>query len=118
MGSNQRHAECVNLLEQRLEAFVFGDPCQDIRDQVFGNMDRACLASVLIRQALGLMQWATALAATSRATAAHSHAAARGSQNGPVAGQPFEPAIQHATDECRVLRNAHSQLQKQAQKQQ
>src|SRR5262249_31322252 len=95
MRSNQSDAEGVNLLEQRLEALVFCDPCVDIHDQVFRNMNRACLATVLIRQASCAMEWSTALAAAGRAAAAHGDDAAGGSQDGRAAGQLLKAAAEH-----------------------
>jgi hypothetical protein len=110
MRSNQSHAEGVNLLEERLETPMFCDPCLDIHDQIFGNMNRACLATVLKRQALGVMERSAVLAAARRAAAAHGDDAAGSSQNGGAAGQFLEAADEHAADECRVVRDAHSRL--------
>jgi hypothetical protein len=107
MGSNQSHAESVNLLQECLEALMFCDPCLDIHDQVFGNMDRARLATVLIREPLGVMERSAALTAAGGAATAHGDDATGSSQNRAVAGQFLETAVQHAADEGRVLWNAH-----------
>jgi hypothetical protein len=112
MRSHQRYAECVNLLEKCLEAFVLCDPCLDIHDQVFGNMNRTGFATVLIRQTLGVMERSAALAATGRATAAHGNDAAGGSQDGGATGQLLKTAAQHVADDGGVIRNAHRDLRK------
>ena len=44
LGPEQGHRQLVDLVEEGLEAFVFGEPCADLGEQVFGDVDGAGLA--------------------------------------------------------------------------
>lgn len=106
MGPHQGDTEVVNLLEQGLDPFVLGDPCANLREQVLGDVDGACLALVLEGEVMGGVQRAAVMAAAGGADAAGAGEDERSGEEGGVGGQLLEAGVELASDEGGVVGDA------------
>jgi len=107
VAPDERHAQEVDLVEEGLEALVLCDPSSDLRDSFFGDVNGACLAVVLEGEMLSRVEWAPMMASASRSSTAVGIGGKRGRQDGGIAGEFFEPSIEHASDERGVFWYAH-----------
>jgi hypothetical protein len=85
----------VDLVQQPLEALVLGEPCADLGEQVFGDVDGPGLASLLEGEVLALVQGAAVVKAAGGAAAAVGVGAEGSGQHRGLGGEPFEAALQH-----------------------
>jgi hypothetical protein len=98
----------VDLVEELFEAFVFGDPCADLREQIFGDIDRPGLvARTFEGEVLTGMEGTTVMTPARRSSAAVGVGVQGGGQDRRGGDQLFEPAVEHAADQGGVFRNAH-----------
>src|SRR5581483_4508938 len=93
--------------EELLEATVLGQPCADLGEQGFGDVDGAAPAGLLEGDVLAGVQGPAAVAAAGGAAAAVGVGAEGGGQDGGGGGELLEPALEHAEDEGRVIGDAH-----------
>lgn len=107
MGADQRQRELLDLVEERPEATVLRDPCADLRNQVFRDVDGAGLAAFLVGDVLRSMKWAAVLAAALRAAAAVGVESQRSRPQRPRRSHLVESTIEHAADERGMIGYAH-----------
>jgi hypothetical protein len=97
----------MDLVEQSLEALVFGEPPADLREQFLGDVAGAGLAPLLASQVLARVPRSAVVAAAGKAAAAVGAGTEGGGQDRRGRGQLLEVVWRHAEDEGRVVRNAH-----------
>src|SRR5262245_50560911 len=97
----------MDLVEEGFEAFVFGQPCTHLGEELLGDVDGARLAVLLEGQVLSGMEGPAVVASTGRASAAVGVGAEGGGEDGGGGGQLFEAMLEHAEDEGGMVGNAH-----------
>jgi hypothetical protein len=108
VGPDQGQAEEMDLVEECLEPFVFGDPCPYLGEEIFGDVDGAGLiAGSLEGEMLSGVRGSAVVTSAGGASAAVGVGVERGGQDGRGGGQLLQPSIEHATDQGGVVRNAH-----------
>ena len=106
--ADQGQAELLDFLQQSLEATVLRDPCADLRDQIFGDIDGARFAIFLEGDVLRVMERAAVMAATFGTATAMGIETEGGGEDRAGNGHLAEPGIEHAANERGVIGNAHS----------
>src|SRR4029078_13295141 len=106
-GAEQGHRQLMDLVEQGLEALVFGEPCADFGEEVFGDVNGAGLAALLEGEVLAGVEGPAVVTAALRASAAVGVSAEGGGQDRGGRGELLEAALQHAEDVVGVAGNAH-----------
>jgi len=97
----------MNLLEQGLEAFVFGEPCADLGEQLLGDINGASLAGFLEGEMLTDVAGPAVVAAAGGASTAVGISAKGGSEDRGRGGQLLEAVLQHAKDEGGMIGDAN-----------
>jgi hypothetical protein len=97
----------VDLVEEVLEAFVFGQPCAHLREQWLGDVDGACLAVLFEGQVLSGMKRSAVVASTGGPPAAMGIGGEGGGEDRGGGSQLVEAMLQHAQDEGGMCGNAH-----------
>ena len=69
-GPEQGHRQLMDLVEQGLEAFVFGGLCVQLKERVFGHVDGAGLAVLLEGEVLAGMEGSAVVTAALRSATA------------------------------------------------
>jgi hypothetical protein len=83
MGPHQGQAEQLNLLEELLEAFVSGDPCLYLRNQILGDVDRVrAIPGALVGNMLAGVEGATVVTTATGPAAAMAVGVQRSGQDG------------------------------------
>src|SRR5215210_2406229 len=96
----------MDLGLEGLEAFVFGDPCSDVVEEVERDVDGAGLAFDLVAEVPGEVRLACAAAAGGLA-AAFFDLGEGPSQDGPVRGHAGAAGVEHGADLGGVFGYAH-----------
>src|SRR5262249_37666350 len=110
MLPHQRQAEQMNLAEELLESFVFGNPCLDLRKQILGDVDGARPVPMsLAGDLLAVMQGAAMMTAAHGTAAAAGVTVQRGGQHRRRGAKLLQPAVEHTPNLSRMVRNAHGQ---------
>jgi hypothetical protein len=98
----------MDLAEKAFEAVVFGAPCADLGEQVFGDIDGAGLAVLLEGEVLAGVEGPTVVAAAGRTAAAVAVGAEGGGDDGAGGGELFEAVLEYAEDEGGVVGDRHA----------
>jgi hypothetical protein len=107
VGVDEGQTELMDLVEKLFEAFVLGDPCADLRNEVFGDVNGACLAVLFAGEVLSGVEGPAALAAAGRLAAAVRVRTKGGGEDGLGGRELLEASLQHALDLSGVLRDPH-----------
>ena len=99
----------MDLLQEEFEALVLRDPCADLREQVFGDVDGTGFAVLFAGEVLALMQGAAVVTAAGGAAAAVRVGGQGRGQERRGGGDFLEPRLEHAADERGMVGNAHGQ---------
>src|SRR5262245_27401825 len=91
----------MDLVQEALEALVFGQPCADLGEQSLGDVDGAGLALLLEGEVLSGVPGPAVVAAAGGATAAVGVRAEGGGEAGRGGGESFETRLEDAEDEAR-----------------
>jgi hypothetical protein len=83
----------MDLVEQGLEALVFGEPCADLGKQFLGDVDGAGLAVLFEGEVLSGVERTAVVTAAGGATTAVGVLAIGGGQDGRGGGQLLEAAL-------------------------
>lgn len=97
----------MDLVEEILEAFVFGQPRANLGEQILGDVDGSCLALFLEGEVLSDVQRSAFVAAAGGAAAAVGVGTEGGGQDRGGGGELLESPLQHAQDEAGVVGNVH-----------
>lgn len=98
----------MNLAQQLLEPFVFGNPRLNLGDQIFGDIGGSgFVAGPFAGDVLAAVSGAAVLAAAGRPAAALGVAVQGGGQHRRRGGELLEPAGEHSANERGVIGDAH-----------
>jgi hypothetical protein len=84
------------------------DPCADLRDQIFRDVNGARLALFLVSDVLGVVERAAVVTTAFRAAAAMGIKAERGTEERTGSRHFAKAAIEHAPNESGMIGDAHS----------
>ena len=104
--ADQGYRQLMDLVEESLDPFVFGDPCADFIEEVMRYIDRARLALDLVGEVPGEMGLAVVTAA-SRLAAAFADFRESGGQDGLVGSQSAPTSVEHAADLGGMIGDTH-----------
>jgi hypothetical protein len=112
VGLDQSQTEDMDLVEELFEPFVFGDPCLHLGEQILGDVDGTGLvAGSLEGEVLASVEGSAVVASAGGASTAVGVSVEGSGQDGGGSGQLLEPALEHATDQGGVVRNAHGEAE-------
>src|SRR5271157_4522544 len=108
MRPHQGQAELLDLFEKLLYSFVFGDPCPYLREQIFGDINGACLVPGDTEgHMLPCMERPAMVTAAGRPAATMAVGVEGGGQDDGARGHLLEAAIEHAADGSGVIGDGH-----------
>src|SRR5262245_8089958 len=108
MGPDQGEAELVDLGQECLEAFVLGDPCCYLREEILGDVDGPSLVALPLEgQMLAGVAWAAVVASAGRPCAACGEAGEGGGEDGLGGVELLEACVAHASDEGGMIGDTH-----------
>ena len=93
----------MDLVQQLLEALVFGEPCADLGEQFLGDVEGAGLVLLLEGQVLAGVQRPAVVTASGGSAAAVGVGAEGSGEHGGCGGEPFEAALQPAQQVAGVV---------------
>ena len=97
----------MNFFEQFLELTVPRDPCADLCNKAFGDVNRAGLAVFLVGNMLASMQRPTVMTTAGRLATAVAVRAEGSGENRSGRAEFLEAALQHAVDDRWMVGNTH-----------
>src|SRR5262245_37512166 len=100
----------MDLVKELPEAPVFGQPCPNLREQSFGDIDRAGLARFFEGEVLAGVQRAAVVTAAVGVAAAVGVGAEGGGEDGRGSREFLEAVLEHPQDDGGVVGAAHTTL--------
>ena len=94
-------------MEEFLEVMMSRDPCADLGDQVFGDIDGVGLAVDFEGHMLGIVEGSAVVAPAGRPAASVGVRRQCGGQQGTGGSDLFQPAVEHSADGGRMFGDAH-----------